>query len=68
MLDLNNDNLQTCRITIIAQVLKRITALVELDVGSNIITDYAADDVASVVLYNTKLQVFNLSGRAAQRN
>ena len=59
-LDLGNNDLQASGITKVSRSLQKISSLIKLYINHNNITDKAADDIAAVISYNTRLQELDL--------
>jgi len=52
--------------TKIVKALQNISSLSELNIGWNRITEEAADDIAAVILNNSKLQILHMLGNKFQ--
>ena len=66
-LNLGSNNLQASGTIKIAKSLQKILSLTKLYINNSNITHEAADDIATVISCNTKLQEFNLSGNNLQK-
>ena len=60
-IDLSCNNLSTLNATKIFKGMRNISNLVTINISHNMITDEAADDLATVLSHNNKLQSFNVS-------
>ena len=66
ILDIGENKLQTAGMTKIVKALQNISSLSELNIGWNRITEEAADDIAAVILNNSKLQILHMLGNKFQ--
>ena len=66
-LNLGSNNLQASGTIKIAKSLQKILSLTKLYINNSNITHEAADDIATVISCNAKLQEFNLSGNNLQK-
>ena len=60
-LDLSFNDLSTTDIVKIFKGMENILNLKEINIGYNMITDYAADSIATVLSHNSKLETFDMS-------